>query len=364
MHRQIRMIMYIVIAFFFVLAIVAAAAGMNKEEEKKRSSLESGDAALRYPYSRLNEREKALYTALCEGISEYRHQIRLPDTFTAKEYEKVYLTVSMQEPEFFYLDEVYELSDVMETATIHYAIPKEEAEIKRQSLEAVAESILSYISPIQTDGQKMLIIHDEIARRCTYMEPAGMKDSAYTALVLGTSRCEGYAKAFLYLCRRAGLDAMCVTGRSDKGVNHVWNKAKFGEKYYNVDVTWDDDDSYNGHIVHSCFAMPDDLFTDHIVDTKSFVPPVSSGTGETYYYQRGYQVRELSQLMPQIGSWFANMTDGMVEFQCMDQMIYDEAVRSLREEPAKIAEWNPALNGTYYSAIGDRDRQIVVIIVE
>lgn len=56
--------------------------------------------------------------------------------------------------------------------------------------------------------------------------------------------CEGYAKAFQYLCDLSGLTCYTVTGMMDGGTGegpHMWNIVTLGDKNYLVDVTNSDD---------------------------------------------------------------------------------------------------------------------------
>lgn len=56
--------------------------------------------------------------------------------------------------------------------------------------------------------------------------------------------CEGYAKAFQYLCDLSGLTCYTVTGAMDGGTGegaHMWNIVTLGDKNYLVDVTNSDD---------------------------------------------------------------------------------------------------------------------------
>lgn len=362
MYGQNRTVIVAAIALFLLITVLAVGAGTRIDKEE-RSTLETEDAALRYHYSQLSDREQALYTVLCEGIAAHKEEIRLPERFTAEDYEKVYLLVSMQEPEFFYLDEVYELSPEMTSANMHYITDAETAESMQRSMETAADRILDSVKSAQTEMQKMLTIHDALAKQCMYTEPV-MPDSAYTVLVQGMGKCEGYSKAFLYLCRRAGLSAMCVTGNSGRGVKHVWNKAKILGKYYNIDVTWDDDDAYGGQIVHSCFAMPDDMFGDHIPDNNGFTPPPSSGMQQSYYYQNGMQLMDAGWLRTQMQSWAGMCTGNVLEFQCANRNAFDAAVQALKTDRSLVPPPNNGMNPQFWELVTDPDRQVVVIIYQ
>ena len=363
-----KRIMTVLIVFFVMLTagMVTVGLALNKEDQEPvRSMPRSGDAApvSSYPRRQLDERSGALYDALYNGIRKHKEQITLPDTYKRFEYEKIYLMVSMQEPELFALDTLYETGELMQTATIHYAAEKGETERMREEMEQKADAIIAKLREGMTDTQKLMVIHDEIAALCTYREPHGMPDSAYTALVLGTARCEGYAKAFAYVCRRAGLDAMLVTGKSMRGENHVWNKANFDGAYYNVDVTWDDDDSYNGQIVHSCFGMPDAQFGDHLPDYFGYVPPPSGmNTAQTFYSQRGLQVRDTQTFSAKIREWINQAGGGALEFQCADTFTFDSVNHVLRSDTSLLRGTAAAPGTGYRMILTDECRQVIVII--
>lgn len=52
--------------------------------------------------------------------------------------------------------------------------------------------------------------------------------------------CEGYSKAFQYLCDLSGITCYTVTGKMSDGVgsgDHMWNIVKQGSRYYIADIT-------------------------------------------------------------------------------------------------------------------------------
>jgi len=51
--------------------------------------------------------------------------------------------------------------------------------------------------------------------------------------------CEGYARAFQVLCRRAGIPCVLVDGKI-RGEDHMWNYVQLQGGWYAVDVTWND----------------------------------------------------------------------------------------------------------------------------
>ena len=90
-----------------------------------------------------------------------------------------------------------------------------------------------------------MAIHDYLAGSMKYDKDAekapsknGTLKSAldvYGALIEGKAICEGYTKAFQYLCYLVGINSNQVVGKK-----HMWNVVKIGGEWYQVDLTWDD----------------------------------------------------------------------------------------------------------------------------
>ncbi len=105
-----------------------------------------------------------------------------------------------------------------------------------------ADRLLSGIedNPALSDEHKALLLHD---RLCVYNEYPFYTDitdiehTAYGALANGSSVCQGYAMAYMYLLNRAGIKNHYV---SSEKLNHAWNIVYIDGKPYHVDVTFDD----------------------------------------------------------------------------------------------------------------------------
>ena len=59
----------------------------------------------------------------------------------------------------------------------------------------------------------------------------------------GYGVCESYAKSYTLLMTYLGYSVLEITGFGNGGP-HAWNMISIGNKYYLVDVTWDDDDKF------------------------------------------------------------------------------------------------------------------------
>jgi hypothetical protein len=325
----------------------------------RKGALPREDAKLRYPYSQLSATEKALYGALYRGVEAREDTISLPGTYDKNTYTRVYLLLAEQEPQFFYLDSVYETADLMDKANMRYKVPKDEIDMMRAAMNVRADEIISRIPSDADDIQKLLAIHDGIAAGCDYTD-GDYQDEAYGCLEAGEAKCEGYAKAFLFTARRAGLNVMNVTGTINGTENHVWNIAEVNGQYYNVDVTWDDSAQYNGHTTHTCFAVPDAIFGDHQPDLTAYQPPVCEDDSLNYYTMNALIVRQASELPTMASTWLWDPM--LLEFRMAD----DAVVKSVSDMLATSREMRDAVQLTSgavsYRAFMDETRRALVIL--
>ncbi len=107
--------------------------------------------------------------------------------------------------------------------------------------------------------------------------------SAYSALIMGDTVCQGYATAFYRLARELGLSCRLISGNA--GGPHAWNIVRIGSYYYLVDATWDD----QTNVTYTYFLQPsysgrvnDPEFDEE--EFKRFFPMAQSKYTETLYF--------------------------------------------------------------------------------
>lgn len=114
-----------------------------------------------------------------------------------------------------------------------------------------------------TDPQeKLRALHDFLVRTCQYdIDTANRADirdgasdpfTAYGALIDGKAVCAGYARAYVMLCRSAGLDAIYI---GDAEMNHSWNAVRLDGETYFIDCTFDDPLPDRGEYVEDTFFL-------------------------------------------------------------------------------------------------------------
>lgn len=129
--------------------------------------------------------------------------------------------------------------------------------------------------------------HDLIIEAIDYLYVNGSPSPTKSAHSIGGvftgdgAVCEGYAKAFQYMLDLAGIRNIYITGMADGG-GHAWNAVEIGDKYYLVDVTWDDKNNGNNCLAdcigfYEYFCIPADVFNE---SHTAFTP-----AGEYWLYE-------------------------------------------------------------------------------
>lgn len=122
----------------------------------------------------------------------------------------------------------------------------------------LTEAVAAAMEKLQLNGlseaKKITKIHDYICNHVDYAYNSTEEQiyTAYGALCTGKAVCQGYAVLFYRLCKEAGLSVRVISGTGNGGA-HGWNIVRIGSKYYNVDCTWDGQDTatYNEFLLKS-----------------------------------------------------------------------------------------------------------------
>lgn len=189
------------------------------------------------------------------------------------------------------VEAVWPYAATMQVTTYEGDVFEVALEIADRARQEQAEVLARGLARQATEGlteevDKLRALHDVLVRGCAYdLETAEAEDetdgssapfTAYGALVDGKAVCAGYARAYVLLCRAAGLDAIYV---ADEQMNHGWNAVRLGEKTYFIDCTFDDPVPDRGEYVsHEYFLLDADAlakthtwdreFYERVMDTK------------------------------------------------------------------------------------------------
>jgi len=182
-----------------------------------------------------------------------------------------------------------------------YTIKKSEYAAAKTKFDAAVDKAFAVVNNHMSDIEKALAFHDYLVLNCkydyaaftTYKNTGKDKASAHTAyatLVSGISVCEGYAKSYMLLMKKAGIETVCITGKGD-GVDHMWNYVKLNKKWYHVDVTFDDpgENDKLGNVSHENLLISDTAVkkTKHSGWTlPSGYAKASSTTYDGYFWKK------------------------------------------------------------------------------
>lgn len=156
----------------------------------------------------------------------------------------------------YYMDVVFYIS--------YYTTADEESDMD-QMVDVVMD--LLAFTKADTPCKKALTIYAFICEYVEYDHEHKNDDTylpqftAYGALINQKAVCQGYAVLFYRLALEAGLDVRVIAG--DAGGGHAWNIIKIGDRYYNLDATWDDE-LWDGSDLPGYFLTGTDTFyEDH-----------------------------------------------------------------------------------------------------
>ena len=134
-----------------------------------------------------------------------------------------------------------------------------------------------------SEYEKIKAVHDYLVLMNRYVAFEG---GAYSALCKGRSSCSGYAFSFYAIMRELGIPVTIETGGS-----HAWNRVQYQGKWYNMDVTWDD----NGYeeISYAYFMKCDKDWAGHHhggSDAESSIAPTGRTAREYYSMVPNYNL--------------------------------------------------------------------------
>ena len=171
---------------------------------------------------------------------------------------------------------------------------------------------------ISNDEDKIVFFHDYISSHNAY-DPDGVSGdveavddysfTAYGTLVKNLSVCQGMSDAFILLCKRVGIDSVLA---SSEQMFHAWNLVRLNNRYYHLDITWDDSIfnanleyassdflDVKGFVSHNYFMKSDSqmLKLDHYgwnktknaIDSSTFNNYYWNDVNSNIYYIKGFQ---------------------------------------------------------------------------
>ena len=233
----------------------------------------------RFLYNQLDDTAKTIYKQLYknkENLKTGTYKVDFGNTFQSllskeggddelkNQYQSAIEALVYENPDIFYLDvtKMYiNIEKITKITGTRYNVyidngsevcyladgfySKEDVEEYEIQIEQVKNQIITSLQGM-SDYQKIKTIHDYLIDSIEYENDLTQNNiyDVYGALVKKRCVCEGYAKAFQYLMNEIGINNTIVIGiatnSQNETENHAWNYVELNNKWYAVDVTWDD----------------------------------------------------------------------------------------------------------------------------
>ncbi|MGL5259631.1 MAG: transglutaminase domain-containing protein [Lachnospiraceae bacterium] len=254
----------------------------NEEIQKTKDYGETGSSLTfdteMYPYyGMLSEAGQTLYKQIYSNANILKKTFN-PIVDVDKDHVKnVFMAVFNDHPELFWLytsySSKYSKPGICIEITLTYYDFGSVFESEKTKFNQVINTIVDGAKTKSTDFEKEQYVHDALINRITYNLQAPLNQSAYSAIVNGSTVCAGYARAFQLIMQKLEIPTYYCTGYA--GERHAWNIVKLEGEYYNVDLTWDDSDPFT----YDYFNRTDQDFIDtHTRQDLSVNLPEAKGT--------------------------------------------------------------------------------------
>jgi len=192
----------------------------------------------------------------------------------------------------------------------------------------------------RTDYDKALWLHDWLVDNMCY-DYSYLYCGCEGALCRGKGTCSSYHGAYCMLLRRVGL----TCGQSI-GNGHIWTAVKMDGKWYQVDVTWDDNGyGFRSYLDYIYFGLTDELMQaahdQHTINTEQ-----RSDSLENNYFIKSGKVSQWAD--PLAAKIQTELNKGQRSFTVAT---VDSTARSLRDIYMGITVW--ALNRRIWTSGGE-----------
>ncbi|MGN0696230.1 MAG: transglutaminase domain-containing protein [Oscillospiraceae bacterium] len=255
-----------------------------------------GGMTTRFGYDQLDKSGKDIYNLILNAVKNCGETAEIPNIDSSgKLYNRILELIRFENPAMFHIEsrEIGRISLAAQSFDIKfsYKYSAEEVNIMLRETEKAADKIMVQITADMDEYDIVKLFHDSLIINCKNDENGQYVDNVYGALVDGKALCEGYAKAFSYLCGRAGIENVIVTGKTT--TDHMWNMVKLDGNWYHVDVTWDHPsaiitDAYPDAVMYNYFLISDaDAAENRTIDNDYFEPPRATGSVMNYFYHEG-----------------------------------------------------------------------------
>lgn len=194
-----------------------------------------------------------------------------------------YLTMVLKDnPELFFIGQgmKYDVNSEGFVSRIYpkYTYTKQAYKSSLEFCEREVQKIIFLLDSQMSHYDIALFVHDYL---CTHYEydTSGEGDNMYDFLRSGRGNCQGYTFTYTYILRKCGLN---VSFAASDSLMHIWNVIELEDKWFHVDVTWDDPvPDVGGTAMHKYFLFSD-LYAQELGHNDYYTPGEIMCTSEEY----------------------------------------------------------------------------------
>ena len=125
-------------------------------------------------------------------------------------------------------------------------------------------TIVDAMKLLSSFGCKILFVHDTIITNTEYIDSDNRKSYQTLVSIFDEHKavCAGYTYGFKLVMDRLGIKTISVRDvqNKDSEMNHIWNMVYLYEKWYNIDLTWDDVKYGDSEIIYNNFLKDNETF--------------------------------------------------------------------------------------------------------
>lgn len=306
-----------------------------------------------YAFEQLNEKQISLYQdiySVIEGQSEGM-------TFDASEYTQediadMFRVVMTDHPELFYttsykLVKNYKNEELMSLKFEPiYDMNQDIVFDYKKKLATVGGHILGTTQNMGNDYEKIKFFYIYLIHNAVYDIKAINSQNIVSALIDKETVCQGYSKAFQYLCQKSGINCTLVTGRAN-GQAHSWNYVECEGRGYWVDVTWGTSD-YSGAVNFENFMITDDeIKKTHEITSELDLKECNSNQ-YNYYIQEGLYLEEYDYDTVKSYADQCMKNNDFITFKCKNFEVFSNSYQDLFQNE-KIFDILPDIENVEYS---------------
>lgn len=309
------------------------------EELKKANVEEEMPGHQEYYFHQADEDEKRIYRQIQAGVEDFETDILLTTADDAL-IDRAYQMVLMDHPEYFWAQNAGTTRKILysDYAKLEpgYNVSEADAREQTEQLEETAKEILENIPEEESVYLRARLIYEYIISNTEYVRNGNDQNIA-GVLLQREAVCAGYARTFQYLCEKAGIECIYVTGDArDTVEGHAWNIVKLDGEYYYVDTTYGDMPEFSSslkedHVLYDYFCPFPQEYEQLVTADEGLSLPECTSTANNYYVRNASCFDTFDR--DQLYEYFVQETDGksrVIHFKYSNREAYMQAKEELR----------------------------------